>query len=377
MIRNATLAAAIFPGELIGAILLWLPVRSVLRFKCVCKSWLSVISDPHFAKSHFELAIAPTHRVLKLLNNFQVNSIDVDNDDDSADILFNTPLLPPPHAAPKYVYIAGSCRGFILLELVSDLNSIHLVVWNPSTGLVKRIHHVNHLNLFDIDSHLCGIGYDSSTDDYVVVTMACQRPGRVVNCLSLRTNSWSFTEKKQLTAAYDDNEVGHVTREFLNGAFHWLEYCKGLGCQIIVAFDVREKELSEVPRPRDLPVESEDNFIYDLISMGECLCLCFVRCQNRTRVYEMWTMKEYKVQASWTRSFVFSTSYYSYLCSISPLCFTKNEEILGLKENKLVRINGKGEVFEHRPRDNFAGRPRLHVIYTGSLLSLPRTTLKN
>ncbi|TKY47881.1 F-box/kelch-repeat protein [Spatholobus suberectus] len=33
------------PLELVREILLRLPVRSVLRFKCVCKSWLSVVSD--------------------------------------------------------------------------------------------------------------------------------------------------------------------------------------------------------------------------------------------------------------------------------------------------------------------------------------------
>ncbi|MCI40987.1 F-box/kelch-repeat protein, partial [Trifolium medium] len=38
------------PEELIIQILLRLPVRSLIEFKCVCKSWKTLISDPKFAK---------------------------------------------------------------------------------------------------------------------------------------------------------------------------------------------------------------------------------------------------------------------------------------------------------------------------------------
>jgi len=48
------------PHELIIEILLRLPVKSLIRFKCVSKSWFCLISDPHFANSHFQLT-APTH----------------------------------------------------------------------------------------------------------------------------------------------------------------------------------------------------------------------------------------------------------------------------------------------------------------------------
>lgn len=44
----------LLPQELILQILLWLRVKSLVRFKCVCKSWFSLIShDSHFANSHF------------------------------------------------------------------------------------------------------------------------------------------------------------------------------------------------------------------------------------------------------------------------------------------------------------------------------------
>jgi len=49
-------AMYMLPFELIIQILLRLPVKSLIRFKCVCKSLFSLISnDTHFANSHFQL----------------------------------------------------------------------------------------------------------------------------------------------------------------------------------------------------------------------------------------------------------------------------------------------------------------------------------
>jgi hypothetical protein len=52
------------PHELIIQILLRLPVKSLLRFKCVCKLWLTLISDAHFANSHFQITATHTRRIM-------------------------------------------------------------------------------------------------------------------------------------------------------------------------------------------------------------------------------------------------------------------------------------------------------------------------
>lgn len=44
--------------EIIGEILAWLPVKSVCRFRCVSKSWNSLISEPQFVNyMHFNKAL--------------------------------------------------------------------------------------------------------------------------------------------------------------------------------------------------------------------------------------------------------------------------------------------------------------------------------
>ena len=42
------------PSHVTAHILLQLPIKSLLICKCVCKIWKTMISESHFAKSHFE-----------------------------------------------------------------------------------------------------------------------------------------------------------------------------------------------------------------------------------------------------------------------------------------------------------------------------------
>ncbi|XP_057436221.1 putative F-box/kelch-repeat protein At3g17570 isoform X2 [Lotus japonicus] len=124
------------PEDLIPQILVRLPVRSLLRFKSVCKSWRSLISDPKFGKSHFDLAASPTHRCLTLAHGSEIESIDVDaslqNSESSVVNLKFPPSLSRPYNPVEFF---GSCRGFVLVAYDQD----DVVVWNPSTGDRRRI----------------------------------------------------------------------------------------------------------------------------------------------------------------------------------------------------------------------------------------------
>ncbi|RHN46418.1 putative F-box domain-containing protein [Medicago truncatula] len=49
------------PFDLVLEILYRLPVKSLMQFKCVCKSWKSFISHPKFAKKHFCVSTKTHH----------------------------------------------------------------------------------------------------------------------------------------------------------------------------------------------------------------------------------------------------------------------------------------------------------------------------
>ena len=204
------------PQELIIEILLRLPVKSLVRFKCVCKLWLSLISDPHFAISHFEQAAIHNERLVLLApcaREFRSIDFNASLHDNSASAALKLDFLPP---KPYYVRILGSCRGFVLLDCCQSLH-----VWNPSTGVHKQVPRSPIVSDMDVRffTFLYGFGYDPSTHDYLVV-QASNNPSSDdyatrVEFFSLGANAWKEIEGIHLSYMnyFHDVRVGSL----LNG----------------------------------------------------------------------------------------------------------------------------------------------------------------
>ncbi|RHN63709.1 putative F-box domain-containing protein [Medicago truncatula] len=126
------------PNELMIQILLRLPVKSLIRFKSVCKSWFSLVSDTHFAYSHF---------------NF-----------------------PPQHTlVGRVLFISTSARKSRSIDLDLEASPLDdddssLYLWNPFIRVHKEIPLSPFGSNLDTD-YFYGFGYDQSTNDYLVVSM--------------------------------------------------------------------------------------------------------------------------------------------------------------------------------------------------------------
>jgi len=349
------------PHELIIHILLKLPVKSLIRFKCVCKLWFSLISDPHFANSHFQLTSAthaPRIMCISYLSH-EIQSIDFEaflNDDPA---LQNLNFSLPESYFP--VEFRGSCRGFILLYRRSNI-----YIWNPSTGFKKQIP----VSPFDSKLvaqcrvHIHGFGYDRSRDDYLVVSLSYDPSvANVVSThlkfFSVRDNTWKVIEGTHLPYAVVPY---HRKGCLFNGAIHWLAMRRDLRWNVIVAFDLMERKLFEMPLPGDFNHLLNSGFWV----FGEFLSLWAVDYDKDT--VEIWVMKEYKVHSSWNKILVLSVRaipdrYFH------PIHSTKNGDIIGRNLNsRLVKYNDKGQLLRHR---SFFNSPSDVVMYTESLLSLP------
>ncbi|KAK7340705.1 hypothetical protein VNO77_21415 [Canavalia gladiata] len=305
------------PRELVVEILLRLPVKPLVRFKCVGKSWLALISDPRFAKSHFERDAAPSHRLLYLRNyGTEALSIDVDaslQDDSTAVALIPRPLMSWPRTTKSGVQIFGSCRGQLSYSDVGQ-------------------------QLFDSYEFtlLFGLGYDASTDDYlVVVTWAEYRRPRVdrairVVLFSVRTNSWKEIQGAPIPYMYNPYQAGLL----FNGAIHWLAFRQYVVNDVNLVFDLIEKNLSEISLPDG---NFTDGTFYNLRIVGGCLSVSYLR-ETST---EMWVMKEYNVQSSWTK-FEIPTMY------IFPVCFAKGGELVTTSYGGIMKFNDNGQLLERR-----------------------------
>ncbi|KEH32240.1 putative F-box domain, galactose oxidase/kelch, beta-propeller, F-box associated interaction [Medicago truncatula] len=348
--------------ELIVQILLRLPVNSLIRFKCVCKSWFFLISDPLFANSHFHLTAA-THTRRILFISPPPRSIDLEASlaYDSISSSVNLDFL-----LPESYYdfeIKGSCRGFILLHCAPTL-----YLWNPSTGFHKQIPLCpSWLEEDDDDERLYGFGYDQLTDDYLVVLSFFPYISSHFEFFSLRANTWiqiECTDSPFANGIDDKPSVGSL----YNGAIHWLAYRAGLGKNVILAFDLTERQLFDMLLPDDYYNYNYDPNNCGLWVFGEFLSLYAMDYNDNT--IEMWVMNEYKVNSSWTKTLVLSVDDISDE-SFSPLCCTKSGDIIGAHSGiGLVKYDDNGQLLGRFSKWNVTWDGSV-AIYTESLLSLP------
>ncbi|XP_058731768.1 F-box/kelch-repeat protein At3g23880-like [Vicia villosa] len=351
------------PHELIILILLRSPVKSLIRFKSVCKLWFSLIShDSHFANSHFQLnSETQNHRIL-LISTSTHESLSIDCEaslhNDSASVSLNLDSIFPEDFT--CYEINGSCRGFILL-----CGSLNIYLWNPSTGLHKQIPFSPFGSNLDAE-YSFGFGYDESTDDYLVVSTYqhdyLEDPH--FEYFSLKANTWKQVEAPHFPFANRYNLL-HEPRggSLYKGAIHWLAYCYDLCNNAIVAFDLIERKLSYMPLPH--PLQCGVLWVY-----GEFLSLYTTDFRNHT--VEIWVMKEYKVSSSWTMALVLSVDLI--VCPKAlffPLCCTKSGDIIGVdEEDGMFKYDKIGQFLDLHSYPNYDLRCKV-TVYIDSLLSLP------
>lgn len=410
------------PYEIVEEILLQLPVKSLLRFRSVCKPWGALISDPKFVKSHLLIRYTKqddddddcdhdhdTHGkttssrarlMLSSLSLFQsvhvqvLNTTTIDapatatmpsRGDGEAESLaeakaeaagttganITTSVVEAEHEYSvtmrrpvKDMKIVGSCNGLVCLVVDSE----DMMIYNPST---RQVHAAPKLSTISGKDYFYGFGYDSRKEDYKIVRATSSSKAGVfatqLDIYSLKTNTWR-ARSETLPFYFLFNLVGTL----LNGALHWAvrrgkttdqAYANGDGERpfSIVSFDIAEETYRQVP----LPGNGDKNFsFYGLGVLGGRLSMLH---SPHGSDYQVWLMNEYGVKASWS---IFTTIPLKidseYLGLMSLLSILKNGEILILlHQRKLVIYNPADRNF----RAVFAGDVHSSqvALYTESL----------
>ncbi|KAF7831476.1 F-box protein interaction domain protein [Senna tora] len=343
------------PSAITTNILLTLPIKSVLICKCVCKSWHTIISDPYFTKSHFKHAPAevmirtndPKHvsRTLHLLEfqpkNFR-SHLDYENWDRycifedfcelnckghmTFEAKFKLPLRDAKMVLDKMLEtnncgrksssipckprdckfaVVNSCMG--LLCLCNPENGNPVVVCNPVTGEFIRLPEAcKKSTIFD-----CGFGYHEKTREFKVIRVYltnAQDPINDKNGLfdrmdaemhTLGTGTW-----KSVDISIAPSELRFPTS--VNGELLWLvSFSFGMR-KSIVRFNFELEKFERFPSPPCL-VDGHGMMELNGINIGElngCLYVCgiFDSCW-----INLWMMKEYGVEDSWTK--IYSINY--------------------------------------------------------------------
>ncbi|XP_058732422.1 F-box/kelch-repeat protein At3g06240-like [Vicia villosa] len=159
-------------------------------------------------------------------------------------------------------------------------------------------------------------------DDYLVVSLSCilaQEDFSRLEYFSLKDNKWKEIENTHFPYTLDkiDPRVGSL----YNDAIHWLALHSDSLMEVIIAFDLIERKLFEMPFPNDVEHKSDR---CELWIFGEFLSLWGMDCENRR--IEIWVMKEYNVHSSWIKGIVLSLNILP-PHKFSPICSTKNGDI--------------------------------------------------
>ncbi|KAI8545942.1 hypothetical protein RHMOL_Rhmol07G0076700 [Rhododendron molle] len=246
--------------------------------------------------------------------------------------------------------LVNSCNGFLCLSGPSQNDPV--VVCNPITGefinlpVLTQAANKSYPKRFSD----CGLGFSPMTNDYKVIRMFDQQERvykrvrdpitgvedysrRVAEINTLGTGSW-----KRIGRA-PSSHYGYKLRfpSYLNGALHWLLIDFNIDERIvernyIVSFNFdKERFIAIPPPPRNDAIisfhEMED------ISLGvlrDWLCIC--DHDDNYFVMEIWVMKKYHVQESWTKLFCINTTttpYNRWLSGVyKPITYLRSGDIL-------------------------------------------------
>ncbi|WVZ86918.1 hypothetical protein U9M48_033629, partial [Paspalum notatum var. saurae] len=194
-IRGASL-----PYELFYEILLRLPVKTLGRFKAVCKAWFAIISSPSFIRLHLKQS-ASRHDLVPsfLITPHTLNSV-IDDEYWPSTFSSNIPfycwqdgqdIASLMHATDFHwefgsVYRMSHCHGLVMLP-----TDTKIYVFNPATSDV--------LELPDgqkdiIKFQAPGLGLDLGTNSYKVVRTFYSLMGMEVFTIGAHDSCWRLVE---------------------------------------------------------------------------------------------------------------------------------------------------------------------------------------
>ncbi|GAB4857340.1 hypothetical protein Ancab_015248 [Ancistrocladus abbreviatus] len=215
-------------GDVMIEILTRLPVKSLIRFKSVCKTWYILFNNPIFIKIHMNV----TKDTASVTNSLSlvVHARDKTNSNQILSLVLKPPYLDPitAYLHPSfdgfdYINIVGSINGLICLNLCTVATSI--VLWNPATRHHFQIQHPQ-LTLEDDERVSLGFAYCSKVDDYKVIRILYTKhfkadmcPSRV-EIYSTQVNSWRSVEGVNLPWLCYQKTCGSIA----NGVPYWYAF---------------------------------------------------------------------------------------------------------------------------------------------------------
>ncbi|GAU40142.1 hypothetical protein TSUD_163110 [Trifolium subterraneum] len=297
----------ILPEDLLAEILPLFNVKTILRLKCLSKSWMTFISDSNFIQKHLKnssknphltmywhqrnrhLNVVP-YPVYRILKNPRINLYDSNNFQHSK------------HSLENPCQFIGSCNGLLCFLFYSETlaQTVELCFWNPATKTTsKKLGSLCYSNWPDFDIFHFTFGYDASTRTYKVVAFRAREIGgswkSEVKVFSVGDNCWRNIHSFPSIPYGRLNDGVHFS-----GTVNWLaldeSIAHGEKFVAIVSLDLSMETYKQFLLP---PSFDEVPFFHPVLRVLMDR-LCFSHDSNKNE-FVLWQMKQYGVQESWNQ----------------------------------------------------------------------------
>ncbi|TMW83773.1 hypothetical protein EJD97_000757 [Solanum chilense] len=307
-----------YPEDMIIHILLRLPLKFILRFKCVSKTFYTLIQSSYFINIHYNHTLTSTYDNILLKRSCKedierykaVFSFISSDDEDNLNSVY------PDLDVPNLLRVTS-----VTSDKLIDSNHGLIALMEHRTTILFNVSTRNYRHLppspFQIPKGFYqsiksgGFGYDSVVNDFKVFRISevytedrygYPEDGETqVEVYELGIDIW--------------RKLDHVDQElpilfWLNssmsykGAYHWI--ASVAGANTILCFDMT----TEFFRNIEMPNTSKylKGTLYSLQLLNESLSLLCYPClasgtDPTTDLMEIWIMKEYNIYESWIRKY--------------------------------------------------------------------------
>ncbi|KAK9273620.1 hypothetical protein L1049_018430 [Liquidambar formosana] len=313
-----------------------LPIKSLLRSRCVSKPWCNIIDDPSLASLHLTRTVED-HTILVLdcpTHKKNATSLHLEVDSKKNMKASKNPIAELSDL--NHYSLEGSCNGLLYFAKRNDQGGV--IVLNPltkqSTALPPATSHSPwpHMKKY-------GLGFDYRTNTYKIVHVFFRELSDWtsyslgVEVHTLGTSSW--------------REIGEIPPYpicgrpvFAQSALHWivdpLFACDNLR-GMIVSFDIEEEVFGSTPHP-DFGWKTCDMFhLVDLRGFLAMVDLSSNRC------IEIWVLKDYD-KKEWVREYRINIS--------APMGRPDNGnfKVVGPREDGEILLSYNEEYFCYNPK---------------------------
>ncbi|XP_054789768.1 putative F-box protein At3g10430 [Prosopis cineraria] len=308
-------------------ILIRLPVKSLIRFQCVCKNWKNLFKNPYFIAEHLQHS---SHQNPSLLiedygksDPFRICLLDREMQ------VLEVPNDPFIDSMWLCVWTIDSCNGLVCMGVATFPKSLSLFVWNPATREVRRVSRA--VSSFEDEEFYVGFGFSPSVGDYKIVKIGVSGNDCLVNqveAYSLSIGSWREVEFGNLDG------VAITSNGFTsNGSIFWIGSRLGVGededdFDLIVSFDIAMEVFTSIPMPSSpLSITNTPYPRYLTVYENKLALLSHTLSGDfKSSLIHLWVMEEgtcvSRERWSWTKTYT-SSPYLG--CLLVPTTIWRNE----------------------------------------------------